>query len=65
MLNLKIAIGDVSTEITTDMQLSFDGVETMLNRAINSTLQSYLSLPEADRLASFTGEYPEVEEDED
>jgi hypothetical protein len=65
MLNLKIAIGDVSTEITTDMQLSFDGVETMLNRAIASTLQSYLSLPEADRLASFTGEYPEVEEDED
>lgn len=65
MLNLKIAIGDVSTEITTDMQLSFDGIETMLNRAINSTLQSYLSLPEADRLASFTGEYPEVEEDED
>jgi len=65
MLNLKIAIGDVSTEITTDMQLSFDGVETMLNRAINSTLQSYLSLPEADRLASFTGEYPEIEEDED
>jgi hypothetical protein len=65
MLNLKIAIGDVSTEITTDMQLSFEGVETMLNRAINSTVQSYLSLPEADRLASFTGEYPEVEEDED
>jgi hypothetical protein len=65
MLNLKIAIGDVSTEISTDMQLSFDGVETMLNRAIASTLQSYLSLPEADRLASFTGEYPEVEEDED
>ena len=65
MLNIKLAIGDVSTEITTDINLSFEGIETMLNRAIESTLQAYLSLPEADRLASFTGEYPELEDEDD
>lgn len=65
MLNIKLAIGDVSTEITTDMSLTFEGIESMLNRAIQSTLESYLSLPEADRLASFTGEYPELDNDED
>lgn len=65
MLNIKLAIGDVSTEITTDASFSFDGIETMLNRAIQATLESYLSLPEADRLAAFTGEYPEVDEDDE
>ena len=53
MLNITISIGDVHTEMTTDNNLSFDGIESLLNRAVTATLQSYLSLPEKDRLALY------------
>lgn len=52
MLELRINIGDVSTEMLTDANLSFDDIETLLSRAVKSTLDSYLSLPIEDRLAS-------------
>lgn len=52
MLELRINIGDVSTEMQTDANLSFDDIESLLSRAVASTLQSYLSLPLEDRLAS-------------
>jgi hypothetical protein len=52
MLELRINIGDVSTEMLTDANLSFDDIETLLSRAVASTLESYLSLPIEDRLAS-------------
>lgn len=52
MLELRINIGDVSTEMLTDANLSFDDIETLLSRAVRSTLDSYLSLPLEDRLAS-------------
>jgi hypothetical protein len=63
MLNISINIGDVSTEIVTDNNLSFDAIESLLNRAVSATLQSYLSLPIEDRLASFGSD--EEEEDSD
>jgi hypothetical protein len=53
MLTINISIGDVATDLTTDANLSFDAVETLLTRAAATTLQAYLSLPEKDRLASF------------
>jgi hypothetical protein len=46
MLNITISIGDVHTEMTTDNNLSFDAIESLLNRAVTATLHSYLSLPE-------------------
>jgi hypothetical protein len=52
VLELRINIGDVSTEMLTDANLSFDDIETLLSRAVRSTLDSYLSLPLEDRLAS-------------
>lgn len=52
MLELRINIGDVSTEMLTDANLSFDDIESLLSRAVKSTLDSYLSLPLEDRLAS-------------
>jgi hypothetical protein len=52
VLELRINIGDVSTEMLTDANLSFDDIETLLSRAVKSTLDSYLSLPIEDRLAS-------------
>jgi hypothetical protein len=64
MLNITISIGDVETEMTTDQNLSFDAIESLLNRAVAATLQSYLSLPVEDRLASF-GTDDDDEEDSD
>ena len=64
MLNISISIGDVETEMTTDQNLSFDAIESLLNRAVAATLQSYLSLPVEDRLASFGTDDVE-EEDSD
>lgn len=64
MLNISISIGDVETEMTTDQNLSFDAIESLLNRAVAATLHSYLSLPVEDRLASF-GTDDDDEEDSD
>jgi hypothetical protein len=64
MLNITIKIGDVATEIATDQNLSFDAVDSIINRAVQSTLQSYLSLPAEDRLAPYTL-YTDVDDDED
>ena len=41
MLSIAVTIGDVSTDIMTDQQMSFEGIETLLNRATNSTLDAY------------------------
>lgn len=54
MLNIKIQILDVVTEIETDQNLSFDAIDSLISRAVQSTLQSYLSLPLEDRLAPYT-----------
>lgn len=66
VLNISISIGDVQTEMTTDQNLSFDAIESLLSRAVAATLQSYLSLPIEDRLASFgTDDEDDEEEDSD
>jgi hypothetical protein len=65
MLNISISIGDVETEMTTDQNLSFDAIESLLNRAVAATLQSYLSLPVEDRLASFGTDDDDEAEDSD
>lgn len=41
MLSIGVTIGDVSTDIMTDQQMSFEGIETLLTRATNSTLDAY------------------------
>jgi hypothetical protein len=66
MLKIIINIGDVATELMTDQALSFDAIESLLNRAVQSTVQSYLSLPAEDRLAALgldTSEDDDEEED--
>jgi hypothetical protein len=57
MLSINIRIGDVATDLTTDNNLSLDAVESLLNRVVAATLQSYLSLPEKDRLALYGSDY--------
>lgn len=41
MLSIGVTIGDVTTDIMTDQQMSFEGIETLLLRATNSTLDAY------------------------
>lgn len=41
MLSIAVSIGEVTTDIMTDQQMSFDAIETLLNRATNSTLEAY------------------------
>jgi len=65
MLKIMINIGDVATELTTDQSLSFDAIESLMNRAVQATLQSYLSLPTEDRLAALGLDTSEDDEDED
>jgi hypothetical protein len=66
MLKIIINIGDVATELMTDQALSFDAIESLLNRAVQSTVSSYLSLPAEDRLAALgldTSDDDDEEED--
>lgn len=64
MLNITISIGEVSTEMTTDEVLHFEAIETLLTRAVQSTLVMFTSLPVHDRMASL-GLDTDDEEDED
>jgi hypothetical protein len=41
MLSIAVTVGDVSTDIVTDQPMSFEGIETLLLRATNSTLDAY------------------------
>ncbi len=41
MLNISLSIGPVNTQIQTDERLSFDGIETLLNRVNLSTLTAF------------------------
>ena len=65
MLNITISIGDVHTDMTTDNNLSFDAIESLLNRAVTATLQSYLSLPEKERLALYGSDFEDDDGEDD
>lgn len=65
MLKIIINIGDVATEMHTDQELSFDAIESLLSRAVQATLQSYLSLPTEDRLAALGLDTSDDDEDEE
>lgn len=64
-MNITISIGDVHTDMTTDNNLSFDAIESLLNRAVTATLQSYLSLPEKDRLALYGSDFEDDDGEDD
>ncbi len=48
-LNITLSIGEVETELTTDEALSFDAIESLLNRSVNALLVMFNSLTEEDR----------------
>jgi hypothetical protein len=41
VINISVSIGDVTTEVTTDAELHFDAIETLLTRATTSALDAY------------------------
>lgn len=68
MLSISIKILDIATEIETDQNLSFDAIDSILNRAVQSTLQAYLALPESDRLAPYklyNSEHDDIDDDDE
>ena len=48
-LNISISIGEVSTEINTDQSMSFDAIESMLNRSVSAVLVLFNSMDPKDR----------------
>ena len=64
MLNINISIGEITTELITDESMHFDAIESLLSRAVQSTLTMFMSLPVNDRMASL-GLETDDEEDED
>lgn len=48
-LNITLSIGEVETELTTDEALSFDAIESLLNRSVNALLVMFNSLTDEDR----------------
>ncbi len=64
MLSITVSIGDVETEMTTDQNLHFDAIESLLNRAVTATLQCYIALPAEDRLGVGTDDEDDDEEAE-
>jgi hypothetical protein len=66
MLTISIKISEVSTDISTDQNLSFDAIDSIVSRAVQSTLQAYLSMPKEDRLAPYRAitNYEDDEEDD-
>jgi hypothetical protein len=65
MLNINISIGEIETEMTTDSDLHFDAIESLLNRAVVSTLNIYMALPPKDRMASLGLETEDEFDDEE
>jgi len=43
-LNINIGIGEITTEICSDESLSFEAIETLLNRSVQSVLVMFNSL---------------------
>ena len=49
-LTVKMSIGALQTEVMTDQDLSFDAIESVLSRAVRSTLDAYMALPDEERM---------------
>jgi len=61
MISIAVTIGDVTTELETDNVLSFDAIESLLSRAVQSTLAAYSAMPDATEEITSEFEYKEDE----
>jgi hypothetical protein len=64
-LTVKMSIGALQTEVDTDQDLSFDAIESVLNRAVQSTLQAYMSLPTDERMRVIYDVFSNEDDEED
>jgi hypothetical protein len=64
-ININIGIGEITTEICSDESLSFDAIESILNRAVQSVLVIFNSLDAKDRTAVLGLEDADDETDEE
>ncbi len=64
-LTVRMSIGALQTDVETDQDLSFDAIESVLNRAVQSTLQAYMSLPTDERMRVIYDVFREDDEEDD
>jgi hypothetical protein len=64
-LTVKMSIGALQTEVMTDQDLSFDAIESVLSRAVRSTLDAYMSLPDEERMRVIYDVFSGEDEDDD
>lgn len=64
-LSISISIGAIETNLMTDAPLSFDAIETLLTRVVQSTTTVYMSLPEEDRVRVIYDVYGDDDDDEE
>jgi hypothetical protein len=64
-LTVKMSIGALQTEVMTDQDLSFDAIESVLSRAVRSTLDAYMSLPDEERMRVIYDVFSGDDEDDD
>lgn len=69
MLRISLSIGALQTELESDAALSFDAIESIMTRAVQSTLHAYMSLPQEERMRViydvFSGADDDDEEEDD
>ena len=64
-LTVKISIGALQTEVDTDQDLSFDAIESVLSRAVLSTLQAYRALPTDERMRIIYDVFSDEDDEDD
>lgn len=65
MLRISLSIGALQTELETDASLSFDAMESVLTRAVQSTLQAYMSLPQEERMRVIYDVFSTIDDDDE
>lgn len=64
-LTVKMSIGALQTEVSTDQDLSFDAIESVLSRAVKSTLDAYMALPTEERMRVIYDVLSDEDEEDD
>ncbi len=64
-LKVTMSIGALQTEVDTDQDLSFDAIESILTRAVRSTLDAYMALPPEERMRVIYDVFSDADDEED
>lgn len=64
-LKVTMSIGALQTEVDTDQDLSFDAIESILTRAVRSTLDAYMALPPEERMRVIYDVFSDADDEDD